>query len=91
MDSFTYSVIAGVLNCLVGNMARGESRVVSLTFELDQLATGDLVNTASVSRAGADLYFDGNSVSTIISVTERPRERLKYELDGTEPWEAAPI
>tara|TARA_B100001964_G_C14167974_1_gene570049 strand:+ start:657 stop:1043 length:387 start_codon:yes stop_codon:yes gene_type:complete len=72
-------------------MASGESRVVSLTFELGQLATGDLVNTASVSGAEADLYFDGNSVSTIISVTERPRERLKYELDGTEPWVPTPI
>ncbi|MBC8281964.1 MAG: DUF11 domain-containing protein, partial [Chloroflexi bacterium] len=91
VDPSTCTITAGELNCLVGNMASGESRVVSLTFELDQMATGDLVNTASVSGEEADLYSDGNSISTIISVMERVLERLKYELDGTEPWVEAPI
>ena len=57
------------VTCRIGNLASGESRLLSVTLVLDPSALGNLVNTATVSGAETEFDTNDNTVSSTISVT----------------------
>jgi len=69
-DPSTCTVSDGEIKCLIGSLSRGESRLLSITLGMDPSATGELVNTITVSGSGEDFDSSGNSVSATISITE---------------------
>ncbi|MCH7736650.1 MAG: DUF11 domain-containing protein [Chloroflexi bacterium] len=68
-DPSDCTVSGGEITCLIGSLADGESRLLSITLAIDPSALGDLVNTITVSGAEADFDSSGNSVSATISIT----------------------
>jgi uncharacterized repeat protein (TIGR01451 family) len=69
VDPSDCSVSGGQITCLVGSLAEGESRLLSLTLAIDSSATGNLLNTLTVAGAEADFDSSRNSVSATISIT----------------------
>lgn len=68
-DPSDCSVSGREVTCRIGNLASGESRLLSVTLVLDPSALGNLVNTATVSGAEAEFDTNDNTVSSTISVT----------------------
>ena len=69
VDPADCTVSGGEITCLIGILAGGESRLLSLTFAIDPSALGALMNTLTVAGAEADFYSSRNSVSANISIT----------------------
>ena len=76
-DPSDCSVSGREVTCRIGNLASGESRLLSVTLVLDPSALGNLVNTATVSRAEAEFDKSNNTVSSTISVTPLADLELK--------------
>jgi uncharacterized repeat protein (TIGR01451 family) len=69
VDPADCTVSGGKITCLIGSLAGGESRLLSLTLAIDPSASGDLVNTLTVVGAEADFDSSRNSASATISIT----------------------
>ena len=68
-DPSDCSVSGREVTCRIGNLASGESRLLSVTLVLDPSALGNLVNTATVSGAETEFDTNDNTVSSTITVT----------------------
>ena len=69
VDPADCTVSGNEITCLIGSLAGGESRLLSLTLAIDPSASGDLLNTLTVAGAEADFDSSRNSASATISIT----------------------